>query len=83
MRNFSLRELLGDLQWLYEQAIEKNQLAVALRIKELQIKHALDKHALSLQDLADEELYALLSALDRTAGKASNDASLKDKDQED
>ena len=83
MRNFSLGEVLADLQWLYEQAIEKNQLAVALRIKELQIKHALDKHAVSLQDLSDEELHALLSALDRSAGEACNNASLKDKDQED
>ncbi len=65
--NFTLIDFLTDLQWLYEQALEKDQLAVALRIKELQAKHTLHKQPLSLQDISDEELYALLSALEHTA----------------
>jgi hypothetical protein len=79
----ALPDFLADLQWLYEQALEKDQLAVALRIKELQAKHALHKQELSLQDLSDEALQALLSALDRAAGEPCNNASLKNKDQKD
>ncbi|MEI8295149.1 MAG: hypothetical protein WCG04_01330 [Alphaproteobacteria bacterium] len=63
--NLDQPEFLKDLQWLYEQALEKDQLAVALRIKELQAKHALHKQSLSLQDISDEDLHALLVALDR------------------
>jgi hypothetical protein len=83
LKNFSLTVFLDDLQWLYEQAIEKGQLAVALRIKELQVKHTLHKQHLSLQDLSDEELHALLLALDRSAGETSNNAPLENKDEED
>jgi hypothetical protein len=75
---FALTGFLADLQWLYEQAVEKDQLAVALRIKELQVKHALHKQPLSLQDLSDEELQALLSTLDRTAGDPDDNNHLND-----
>lgn len=62
---FGQPEFLKDLQWLYEQALEKDQLAIAVRIKELQAKHALKTQPLSLQDISDEELRTLLLALDR------------------
>jgi len=60
-------KILKDLEFLYQQALEKENFAVALRAKELLAKHlnffSDHQNPLSLDDLTDEDIEHLMAEI--------------------
>lgn len=75
----SLEMLLDDLESLYTSALLHNQLIVAVRIKELQIKYSLSQRSpYRLEDFTDEDLHTLYLTLNSTTHESSNDTLLEE-----
>ena len=67
-------KILNDLEFVYQQALEKENFAVALRAKELLAKHLhffdpKPSKPLSLADLTDEDIERLIAEIKERLAK--------------
>lgn len=69
------RKILKDLELIYQQALEKENFAVALRAKELLAKHlnvfGNPSKPLSLDDLTDEDIERLMAEIKERLAKST------------
>jgi len=75
-KSFQVEDILNDLEYIYMQAMENGNLAVALKTKEiLGREHGLfsqkkppRKEEVTLEDLSDEDIKRLIEEIERKLG---------------